>query len=281
MATNKQTEANRRNAKRSTGPRSTEGKQRSSRNAVKHAAYAKELYPIRSGPLTENEEQFMARAEDLLMGFEPRDGLEAELAKRATKALMTMQRLDRFESLLVDRAGSLDPFSTRTGCHPQEAEGDLIDAQHLATVVEIDKDEEVPVDAGLEGEGFEFMPEDWEQLARLTRRYCPKPELVVEGLWTDEVEPSTPAEWARAARNIWKHFWPDHADRVRWARGMVIALQINFEVTTAKTHAVLVHQILDRGMEPLERPRAQAWKEFKESFNHLERLRSLRDDTSE
>src|ERR1051325_1756579 len=40
MATDKQTEANRRNAAKSTGPRTAEGKARSSRNALKTGLYA-------------------------------------------------------------------------------------------------------------------------------------------------------------------------------------------------------------------------------------------------
>src|SRR5262249_50505137 len=43
MATERQIAANRRNALKSTGPRTPEGKARSSRNAVKHGAYARSL----------------------------------------------------------------------------------------------------------------------------------------------------------------------------------------------------------------------------------------------
>ena len=43
MATEKQIEANRRNAKRSKGPTSDEGKRKSSRNALKHGLTAKDL----------------------------------------------------------------------------------------------------------------------------------------------------------------------------------------------------------------------------------------------
>ena len=114
VTTNKQADANKRNAKKSTGPKSTEGKERSSRNAVKHSAYAEELYPLARGPLAENPEEFRGRAEELLRGFDPQDPLEAELAKRGTKALMTLQRLDRFESMLVDQEGVLDPLAATT-----------------------------------------------------------------------------------------------------------------------------------------------------------------------
>jgi len=43
MATNRQIEANRRNSEHSTGPRSEEGKARSSQNALKHCLYAKDI----------------------------------------------------------------------------------------------------------------------------------------------------------------------------------------------------------------------------------------------
>jgi len=85
--------ANRRNAQRSTGPRTAEGKARSSANATRHGLYARELRPLVVGPLAEDFDEFYERAEELIASFEPATALEFELAKRATSALMRMKRL--------------------------------------------------------------------------------------------------------------------------------------------------------------------------------------------
>jgi hypothetical protein len=52
-------EANRRNAMRSTGPKTASGKKRSSRNARKHGLLTKEVV-INAGPGKENEDEFLA-----------------------------------------------------------------------------------------------------------------------------------------------------------------------------------------------------------------------------
>ena len=60
----KKLEANRRNSKRSTGPRTADGKNRSKRNAVKHGLTAKEVL-ITAGDGKENKREF----DQLLAGF--------------------------------------------------------------------------------------------------------------------------------------------------------------------------------------------------------------------
>src|SRR6266446_7484017 len=60
MSTLKQTEANRQNAKHSTGPRTPEGKSKSSKNALKHGLTAVELVLP-----TESQEEFDEHAAEL------------------------------------------------------------------------------------------------------------------------------------------------------------------------------------------------------------------------
>ena len=81
--------ANRRNAQRSTGPRTRDGKQTSSQNAMSHGAYAGSVHPVRSGPLAENSAQVEAFIDAMVTAKNPRDEIEREIACQIANALLT------------------------------------------------------------------------------------------------------------------------------------------------------------------------------------------------
>lgn len=273
----KQVAANRRNAARSTGPRTQEGKAKSSRNSTRHGVYASELYPIRSGPLAENQQAFHERAELLIGGFDPQDALEAELAKRGVKALMAMARLDRFEAILVTREGVPDAMTETLLGSLWDAESDIFAATQLVAMVELDAQHKLPVDAGLQVGDFEYSPTDWALIAPLVRTTCSDLLINVPDLWDDDHTPETPEAWAEAVRSIWRHFWPDQDDRLAWARGVLLAVTTVSERTRQKTEALLASRIINVAMQPLERPRTHAWKEFNQAMSQLQALRRLRN----
>ena len=77
MTSPKQFEANRRNALLSTGPRSNEGKQRSSRNALRHGLTAETVIePI------EDAEDYKAFEEAITADYAAETALERELILR-------------------------------------------------------------------------------------------------------------------------------------------------------------------------------------------------------
>jgi len=65
-----QLQANRNNANKSTGPRSAEGKRKSSRNSLKHGIFSKDLI-VREGEGRENTREFLRLLEDLREDFQP------------------------------------------------------------------------------------------------------------------------------------------------------------------------------------------------------------------
>src|SRR5438034_3302018 len=71
MATEAQIEANRRNAQKSTGPRSEEGKEKSSRNATRFGLFTRQLLLPH-----EKEEELAALRDDLHARLKPADALE-------------------------------------------------------------------------------------------------------------------------------------------------------------------------------------------------------------
>jgi len=89
----KKTEANRRNAKRSTGPKTPEGKAKTSRNAVKHGALA--VVPVLRG--MEVSEEWEAHLRGVRSSLSPVGYLEEVLVDRIALLLWRMGRVARFE----------------------------------------------------------------------------------------------------------------------------------------------------------------------------------------
>ena len=95
MTSLKQIEANRRNAEDSTGPRSKAGKQRSSRNAIRHGLTAETVIE----PL-EDAEDYSAFEEAIAASFDPETAVERELILRLASLLWRLRRTTSIETAL-------------------------------------------------------------------------------------------------------------------------------------------------------------------------------------
>lgn len=91
-------EANRRNAKRSTGPRTKDGKSRSSRNAAKHGLLAQS--PI----FDEDPQEFIAFAERLSGQLAPEGPVEEALVNQIVDFLWRLKRVPRIEAALLNHS---------------------------------------------------------------------------------------------------------------------------------------------------------------------------------
>jgi hypothetical protein len=96
MASNKQLEANKANAKRSTGPRTQGGKARSRLNSRKHGLTAKTLIIV--GECADDFEQLRA---DLMDKHDPQSALECELVERIAGILWRFRRVPFFEAAIL------------------------------------------------------------------------------------------------------------------------------------------------------------------------------------
>ena len=94
MATEKQTLANRLNAQRSTGPKTTKGKAIASQNATKHGLLARKTV-INS----ENQADFDRHQEQMLAELEPVGPMESILAMRIVNLSWRLARADNFQAL--------------------------------------------------------------------------------------------------------------------------------------------------------------------------------------
>ena len=94
--TEKQLQANRDNARRSTGPRSTEGKARAAQNALKHGLRASQVVILGSDG-AEDPADFDALVADLCHELQPRGVVEQMLVARLAAAYWRLRRAQRFE----------------------------------------------------------------------------------------------------------------------------------------------------------------------------------------
>src|ERR1700716_2235306 len=97
MTTFKQIEANRRNALKSTGPTSAEGKQRSRRNAVRHGLIAETVI----GAL-EDAEDYKAFEAAIIADYDAQSAVERELVLRLASLLWRLRRATTMETGLFE-----------------------------------------------------------------------------------------------------------------------------------------------------------------------------------
>ncbi len=112
MTTPAQEHANRKNAARSTGPRTDAGKAASSRNAFKHGGYGSKGLAIPRGLFVEDDAEVAQFLEGIVAALAPRDALEAEQAQRIAICYLRLRRVSRFEavSLGADALEHKDPW---------------------------------------------------------------------------------------------------------------------------------------------------------------------------
>ncbi len=99
MATRAQMKANRNNAKKSTGPRATEGKSRAAKNALKHGLLARDT--VLPG---EDAADFDKQLSALEADIQPANSLEFELVRQIADAQWRMRRLTRLETGFIAAA---------------------------------------------------------------------------------------------------------------------------------------------------------------------------------
>ncbi len=99
MASAAQIAANRRNALRSTGPRTAAGKARSCLNARKHGLYARD-----QSPSAEDAEQIDRLAECYRWRLQPQDAIEESLIRRLALTQFQLSRISILEAALLNSA---------------------------------------------------------------------------------------------------------------------------------------------------------------------------------
>jgi hypothetical protein len=102
MTSHKQIETNRRNALKSTGPRTEEGKQISSRNALRHGLTAETVVE-----LLEDRDDYQAFEEAVAADFTAESAVERELVLRLASLLWRLRRATAIETDLMSFADDI------------------------------------------------------------------------------------------------------------------------------------------------------------------------------
>jgi hypothetical protein len=97
MATENQINANRKNALKSTGPRTPEGKETTAQNAIKHGLRAK-----RNVIKTENQDEFVLFRENMIADISPDGAMEEMLAERIVSLSWRLKRAEHFQNAVID-----------------------------------------------------------------------------------------------------------------------------------------------------------------------------------
>jgi len=97
----KQINANRRNAQKSTGPNTDEGKEIAARNSIKHGFYSKDVV-IDSPNLKENQSDYDLLLESLIGELKPTTLFQHQLVEKIANCLWRSRRAIRAESANIN-----------------------------------------------------------------------------------------------------------------------------------------------------------------------------------
>ncbi len=102
MTTKKQTEANRKNALKSTGPKTEQGKANSSRNALIHGFYSRDAV-INAPKYKEDPDEYRQLVTSLMKELKAKGAFQQNLVLKIANCLWRYRRIIRFETARINR----------------------------------------------------------------------------------------------------------------------------------------------------------------------------------
>lgn len=193
--------ANRKNAKRSTGPRTLAGRTRSAQNSIKHGAYATKIAAVAFGPYREDPEETDAYLKAIIDALEPRDPLETGIAAELAHAYLRQRRLAAWENGLLAGGNEIDNHTKATARLRDH------EAAHEALC---EWSRSLTADSGPNDGGSETdFP--WEDMVNHLRKIVEMETGKVDP-WVDGVEPADPEEWRGALVEMVARCFPTSAE---------------------------------------------------------------------
>jgi hypothetical protein len=178
MATEAQIEANRRNAQRSTGPKSEAGRAVARQNALKHGLSARKLIVF-----DEREGDFLAFHDEMLDALAPGDAIEGALAERIILCAWRLRRAGRAEAARLNGERAY-----RAGTYPgkrSDIDNALSDGERAMAII-------ARYEAQIERSLFRAMASLERRQARRAGETVPAPILVAVEHENCETKPILP-----------------------------------------------------------------------------------------
>jgi len=116
MASQKQIDANRKNAQESTGPRSPEGKAVVKNNAVKHGLYTADII-LRSPHLSEDPRQYQNLLDSLIEELNPQGVIQQHLVIKIANIMWRYRRVVNAETSRINRQLETAAYDINRGDH--------------------------------------------------------------------------------------------------------------------------------------------------------------------
>lgn len=181
MTSEAQRAANQRNAQKSTGPRTTAGKDRSSANAIRHGAYSTRHDSISASILQEDPDEVLALIQDIYDELEPQTALEAAAVDTVATRVLNRVRVNRLTTPLANGVAPAydDWYTIGTARYAVRVGREML---HALDVVDKRSDE----------------PVDWDRLIfDVSRIVTPKIRFNLEQTWPngERRTPETEDEW--------------------------------------------------------------------------------------
>ncbi|HEY5011243.1 MAG TPA: hypothetical protein VIK61_00870, partial [Acidimicrobiia bacterium] len=253
----KQLAANRRNAILSTGPKTEEGKRKSSESSLVHGAYALHSRPIRRGPFAENAEVVAFNMRETVDAMQPRDFLEQRLAHRTAHQLLTEDRLDALEAAVLEADSVLDAQQLAFVGDPQLAE-------YLDAVIEVLADvvtDDAYVGVAATGEGWDEIRSltpwvTWGDLSAYVKEWAFDGKVRVRGVWDEENEPSDDETWRRVLVALLNKKFETPTDAHKWVTQQVLDRRFRDHDADGRAEGLAAHHALHGGFERVVQLRA-------------------------
>lgn len=193
--------ANRKNARKSTGPITSDGKVASAGNAVKHGAYSTAAAVV-GGVLAEDGEQIKRLEEALHAGTQATTPLRAQAVGTIARAMVALERLDRYQAKALSQAGQAPPALHHVA--DAAALWEELEAECRVFVAALEQD-------------FTERSVDYECAARFAILQTEDPEnFLIEGLFTEELQPQDQLGWWLVLYETVRRRWGSVDDALAW-----------------------------------------------------------------
>lgn len=193
MTTPHQQRANRENAQKSTGPRTPEGRARSSANALRHGAHSGRYNAVTAQVLNEDPTEISALIRNVVGGLDPQTDLERAVAQSVADGVIAGNRVRRLEAALLNTCDRTSAERDEIGVSTYE----VAFGESLISAIEIIESPD--------GESVDVDEPHWVQLVHdVLSRADPRPRFPLS-LVTPSGEtrgPATDDEWREKFREL-------------------------------------------------------------------------------